>query len=236
MSSSTFIERCWTSVNDLTTTTTTAKTNQRTNFDEKSFLQSTNLRASSSRVQQIISQFECQTIDEENKRNSCSMTLPIENLFLHQFEEKKVNGSTSTSTIYFFEKSSRLTTTTKSNQYEEKCFRSTSNLSVESTNCSTPRFARPTISSTQKQKHFHPSTINAFQRSSSSASLTPISTFTRIVHSNRLTSIDEEQQQQHQQRGGRAREDLSVEENFSSNFNRNLPLRYKRDSLIRLYG
>jgi hypothetical protein len=98
-----------------------------------------------------------------------------------------------------------------------------------SNNSSPPRFARPTIASTQKQRHLLSNSIS-FKRSNSPPSSIP--TFTRalppvlpsIVP---LCSINEDLEQQ----------TPTIERILPPDpKNPNLPLRYKRDSFIRLYG
>ena len=88
-----------------------------------------------------------------------------------------------------------------------------------------PRFARPTIASTQKQRQT-PSNILSFKRTNSP----PITTFTRI-HPSSLSSINED----HEQINPILEKTCFLPEN-SRRKNSNLPLRYKRDSYIRLYG
>lgn len=129
---------------------------------------------------------------------------------------------------------------------------------------SPPRFTRPTIASTQKQRQFI-SNVTCFKRTNSPSP--SITTFTRTVSSTPsiilpLCSINEDLEQQQTQismSSSRfcssdvnlveqnypllATQTISSEPNLSQNsitealtINTNLPLRYKRESLIRLYG
>ncbi|CAF0803075.1 unnamed protein product [Adineta steineri] len=145
--------------------------------------------------------------------------------------------------------------------------RSSTSATTDSTCSSTcsstspPRFARPTIASTQKQRHLI-SNSNSFKRTNSPPS--PISTFTRTVSSPfspailPLFSINEDLEQQPSQSSTLATcycsSDIDTVDEFcqlstseiilsdttlsqnSITINTNLPLRYKRDSFIRLYG
>jgi hypothetical protein len=111
---------------------------------------------------------------------------------------------------------------------------SSSSSSLSSNNSSPPRFARPTIASTQKQRQFLSNSIS-FKRTNSPPS--SITTFTRVLPPILssivpLCSINEDLEQQTP-----TIERISTPEKILFNSkNPNLPLRYKRDSFIRLYG
>lgn len=94
---------------------------------------------------------------------------------------------------------------------------STTESNDSSSSSSPPRFARPTIASTQKKRQTS-SNILSFKRNNSP----PTSTFTR----SNLSSIDENQ----------IVENKCFLTEKPREKNVNLPLRYKRDSYIRLYG
>jgi len=109
--------------------------------------------------------------------------------------------------------------------------------SSPSLSCRAPRFARPTIASTQKRRQQILSNLNSFKRHSSPPS--SISTFTRRTPSTNssstspLCSINEDLQQQTQS------ETIHLDSNRFHNstmINYNLPLRYKRESFLRRYG
>ncbi len=125
---------------------------------------------------------------------------------------------------------------------------STCSSSCSSSSSSPPRFARPTIASTQKQRQFM-SNSTSFKRTNSPPS--SIMTFTRAVPpivSNivPLYAINEDLEQQQTQSPILnncfcSSERISTPERILSDTNSitkntNLPLRYKRDSFIRLYG
>jgi hypothetical protein len=117
-----------------------------------------------------------------------------------------------------------------------------------SSSCSSsspPRFARPTIASTQKQRHLLSNSIS-FKRTNSPPS--SIITFTRAVPPILssiipLCSINEDFEQQSQSStltNCFSSSEINFIERLSNSErilpNTNLPFRYKRDSFIRLYG
>ncbi len=126
-----------------------------------------------------------------------------------------------------------------------------SSSSLSSNIPSPPRFARPTIASTQKQRQFLSNSFS-FKRSNSPPS--SITTFTRVIPPLLssivpLCSINEDLEQQTPtinncfcsseinliERISTSEHDSTLIQN-SITKNPNLPLRYKRDSFIRLYG
>ena len=168
-----------------------------------------------------------------------------------QQEIRNIDGLTENSVLPTTHINSDWTTLSRSNTSRtiDSTCSSTSNLS------SPPRFARPTIASIQKQRQFLPNST-PFKRINSLSR--PITTFTRTFSSVRssvlpLSSIKEDLEQQQQQ----TQTSKLTNYSYSSNLNlvdhlstsettncsietvivnRNLPLKYKRDSLIRLYG
>ncbi|CAF1030059.1 unnamed protein product [Adineta steineri] len=136
----------------------------------------------------------------------------------------------------------------RSNTTESSC---SSSLSL-STSPSIPHFALPTIASTQKQRDMT-SNSTYFKRTSSPPSPT-IVTFTRAIPSIPSTS-NETPEQSHSSSSSSTNscisEEILVDEHpqlsspdttpsettlIRNIINTNLPLKYKRDSLIRLYG
>jgi len=132
---------------------------------------------------------------------------------------------------------------------------STCSSSSSSSSSSPPRFTRPTIASIQKQRQFISNTTS-FKRANSPSLIT---TFTRTLSSTSpttilpLCSINEDLEQQQQQTQSSTLTSCLIDQycrlstseiilsdtTLSKNsviINTNLPLRYKRDSFIRLYG